>query len=220
MVKISPSILISDFLRLGKQIEMLNNSEADFIHLDIMDGVFVPNISFGFPIIEKIKSVAEKPLDVHLMIIEPERYLERFRDAGANILSVHYEASVHLHRTIQNIKELGMKASVVLNPHTPVSVLEEILPELYMVLLMTVNPGFGGQKFISGSFEKIRKLKTMIDSKKLDTLIEVDGGVDLDNCEKLQESGVDVFVVGNTVFSSENPAKTIKDLKSAGIQAK
>ncbi len=214
MSKISPSILISDFLHLGEQIEMLNDSEADFIHLDIMDGVFVPNISFGFPIIEKIKSVARKPLDVHLMIVQPERYLEKFRDAGADNLTVHYEASTHLHRTIQNIRELGMNPSVVLNPHTPVSLLEEILPDLYMVLLMTVNPGFGGQDFIPGSYDKIRKLKKMITSQKLETLIEVDGGVTLENSSDLRKSGVDVFVVGNTVFSASDPREMIRKIRN------
>jgi ribulose-phosphate 3-epimerase len=216
MSLISPSILISDFLRLGEQIEMLNESEADFIHLDIMDGVFVPNISFGFPIIQKIKSVAKKPLDVHLMIVQPERYIERFRDSGADNLTIHYEASTHLHRTVQNIKELGMTASVVLNPHTPVSLLEEILPDLYMVLLMTVNPGFGGQKFIPGSYNKIKKLKKMIQSQELDTLIEVDGGVTLENSGKLKEAGVDVFVVGNTVFSAPDPKEMIRKIRNGG----
>ena len=213
MALISPSILISDFLNLGAQIEMLNESEADFIHLDIMDGLFVPNISFGFPIIEKIKSVAKKPLDVHLMIIKPERYLGRFREAGADNLSVHFETSVHLHRTVQNIRELGMTPTVVLNPHTPISVLEEILPDLHMVLLMTVNPGYGGQKFIESSYDKIKKLRKMIDERGLNTLIEVDGGVSLENHSRLVEAGVDVFVVGNTVFSAENPVEVIRKIK-------
>ncbi len=214
MSLISPSILISDFLRLGEQIEMLNESVADFIHLDIMDGVFVPNISFGFPIIEKIKSVSKKPLDVHLMITEPERYIKQFKDCGADNLAVHYEASYHLHRTVQNIKELGMTATVVLNPHTPVSVLEEILPDLYMVLLMTVNPGFGGQKFIPGSYNKIKKLKTMIQSQGLETLIEVDGGVTLENSVELRKAGVDVFVAGNTVFSAPDPKEMIRKIRN------
>ena len=214
MSLISPSILISDFLRLGEQIEMLNESVADFIHLDIMDGVFVPNISFGFPIIEKIKSVSKKPLDVHLMITEPERYIKQFKDCGADNLAVHYEASYHLHRTVQNIKELGMTATVVLNPHTPVAVLEEILPDLYMVLLMTVNPGFGGQKFIPGSYNKIKKLKTMIQSQGLETLIEVDGGVTLENSVELRKAGVDVFVAGNTVFSAPDPKEMIRKIRN------
>lgn len=213
MPLISPSILTGNFLSLGKDIEMLNNSACDWIHLDIMDGRYVPNLTFGFPVISQIKSVAQKPLDVHLMIVEPDRYLERFRDAGADILTVHYEACLHLNRTINNIKELGMKAAVSLNPHTPVSVLEEILPDLFMVLIMSVNPGFGAQEFIPGSFEKIARLRKMIDSRKLDCLIEVDGGVTKANIKALTDAGVDVFVIGNTIFAAEDPAKMIDDLK-------
>lgn len=192
---------------------MLNNSSCDWIHLDIMDGKYVPNLTFGFPIISQIKSAAKKPLDVHLMIVEPERYLEKFRDAGADILTVHYEACLHLNRTINNIKELGMKAAVSLNPHTPVSVLEEILPELEMVLIMSVNPGFGGQKFISSSYEKIRKLRKMTDSLNPDCLIEIDGGVTLDNIKALTDAGVDVFVIGNTIFAAKDPMEMIDKLK-------
>lgn len=213
MPLISPSILTGNFLSLGKDIEMLNDSSCDWIHLDIMDGKYVPNLTFGFPVISQIKSVAKKPLDVHLMIVEPDRYLEKFKDAGADILTVHYEACLHLNRTINNIKELGMKAAVSLNPHTPVSVLEEILPELYMVLIMSVNPGFGAQKFIPSSFEKVDKLRKMIDSRGLDCLIEIDGGVSLDNIRSLTDAGVDVFVVGNTIFSAKDPQEMIRKLK-------
>ena len=191
---------------------MLNNSSCDWIHLDVMDGNFVPNLTFGFPVIKKIKEVAGKPLDTHLMIVEPDRYLETFRDSGADILTVHYEACLHLNRTVNRIKELGMKAAVSLNPHTPVSVLEEILPELYMVLLMTVNPGFGAQKFIDTSYGKIKKLRSMIDSRGLETLIEIDGGVGLGNIRSLTEAGVDVFVIGNTIFASEDPVDMIVKL--------
>ena len=216
---ISPSILNGNFLSLGKEIEMLNKSECDWIHLDIMDGNFVPNLTFGFPVIEQIKSVAEKPLDVHLMIVDPDRYLEKFRDSGADILTVHYETCMHLNRTINAIKDLGMKAAVSINPHTPVSVLEEILPEVYMVLLMTVNPGFGAQKIISQAHEKIQKLRSMIDSKGLETLIEIDGGVGLQNIRSLTTAGVDVFVIGNTIFASNNPADTIRMLiQEAGVR--
>lgn len=214
MPLIAPSILTADFLRLGEEIEMINKSEADYIHLDIMDGQFVPNLTFGFPVIASIKSIARKPLDVHLMMVQPERYLVEFRESGADLLTVHYEACVHLHRTIQKIKELGMKAAVSLNPHTPVQHLESILPELDMVLIMTVNPGFGGQKFIEESFQRIRILKKMISDAGLATLIQVDGGVNLNNIGPLTQAGVDVFVVGNTVFSSPNPVETIRKLKA------
>ena len=191
---------------------MLNNSSCHWIHLDIMDGNFVPNLTFGFPIISQIKSVAGKPLDVHLMIVDPDRYLEAFRDSGADILTVHYEACLHLNRTINKIKELGMKAAVSLNPHTPVSVLEEILPDLYMVLIMTVNPGFGAQKFIDTSYGKIKKLRNMIDSRGLETLIEIDGGVGLSNIRSLTEAGVDVFVIGNSIFAAKDPVDMIVKL--------
>lgn len=213
MALIAPSILNSDFLRLGEQIEMVNSSKADYLHLDIMDGNFVPNLTFGFPVIKQIKSVSKLPLDTHLMIRDPDRYLEDFRDAGADNLTVHYEVCDHLHRTIQKIKDLGMKASVTLNPATPVSVLEDILPDVYMVLLMSVNPGFGGQKFIPQTVEKIMKLRKMIDSLKLNTLIEIDGGVDLSNIHELSRVGVDVFVVGSAIFRNENPVEMIKRLK-------
>ena len=211
---IAPSILTADFLNLESEIKMVNQSEADWIHLDIMDGVFVPNITFGFNIIKQIKKVAQKPLDVHLMIIDPDRYLEKFQDAGADILTVHFETCNHLHRTIQKIKSLGMKASVSINPHTPVSFLEAILPDLYMVLNMTVNPGFGAQSFIESSYEKIGKLKKLIQETGSSALIQVDGGVGLKNIGKLRDAGVDVFVVGNSVFGADDPVGMIRRLKS------
>lgn len=211
---ISPSILTADFLHLEREIEMVNASEADLLHLDIMDGVFVPNLTFGFPVIRQIKSVADKPLDVHLMIVNPERYLEAYRNAGADWLTVHYETCPHLHRTIQNISELGMKPAVSLNPHTDVSLLEPILGDLNMVLIMTVNPGFGGQKFIPASYDKIRKLKKMITDGGHDTLIQIDGGVTVENISGLIDAGVDVFVVGNTIFSDEEPLEVIQTLKN------
>lgn len=215
MNHIHPSILTADFLKLGKVIEMLNKSEADMIHLDIMDGNFVPNLTFGFPVIKKIKSIARKPLDTHLMISNPDIFLEEYKDAGADSLTVHYETCPHLHRTIQKIRDLGMQTAVSLNPHTPVSLMEEILPDLDMVLIMTVNPGFGGQKFIQQSYSKIKKLREMIRIQGLKTKIQVDGGVNLENIRILADAGVDVFVVGNTVFSSKDPLKMIADLKKA-----
>lgn len=193
---------------------MLNASEADLLHLDIMDGVFVPNLTFGFPVIRQIKSVAKKPLDVHLMIVDPDRYLEAYRDAGADWLTVHYETCPHLHRTIQKIAELGMKPAVSLNPHTDVALLEPVLADLNMVLIMTVNPGFGGQKFIQSSYDKIRKLKKMITERGHDTLIQIDGGVNEDNIGALIEAGVDVFVVGNTIFAADQPREMITRLKN------
>jgi ribulose-phosphate 3-epimerase len=210
---VSPSILTADFGNLEKEILMLNKSQADWIHLDIMDGVFVPNISFGFPVIKRIKKIAQKPLDVHLMIVDPDKYLTHFRDAGADILNVHYEACTHLQRTVSEIRKLGMKAAVTVNPHTPVSLLKNILPYLDMILIMTVNPGYGGQTFIMESYNKIAELRNMIDSGAYNVLIEVDGGVDLKNAFELISTGVDVLVVGNTVFSSDNPAGTISKLK-------
>jgi ribulose-phosphate 3-epimerase len=212
---VSPSLLAADFCNLGKDVSMVNRSQADWIHLDIMDGVFVPNISFGFPVIEHVKKVASKPLDVHLMIIDPDRYLIRFRDAGANILTVQYEACIHLNRTVSEIHNLGMKAGVALNPHTPVSLLKNILPSVDMVLIMTVNPGFGGQSFISESYNKIEELRNMIDTGGYNILIEVDGGIDTKNAAKLIDSGANVLVAGNSVFSSEDPEETIRILKSA-----
>mgnify|MGYP000920523530 FL=1 len=192
---------------------MINDSEADWIHLDIMDGLFVPNISFGFPVVEAVSDLASKPLDVHLMIVDPDRYLERFRDAGASYLTVQFEACNHLHRTVTEIRRLGMKAGVALNPHSPVILIKDILPYIDMVLLMTVNPGYGGQTFIPGSFNKIGELRSMIDEGGYEVLIEVDGGVDLHNAPMLVHAGVDVLVAGSTVFSSSDPAETIRRLR-------
>jgi len=210
---ISPSLLAADFTNLESEIKMINRSEADWLHLDIMDGVFVPNISFGFPVIKAVKKVAAKPLDVHLMIIDPDRYLTRFSEAGANNLTVQYEACTHLNRTVTEIRNLEMKAGVALNPHTPVSLLKNILPYIDMVLIMTVNPGFGGQLFIKESYNKISELRQMIDSGGHDILIEVDGGIDTTNASKLIESGVNVLVAGNSVFGSADPEATIRKLK-------
>jgi len=211
---LAPSLLAADFTNLGHEIEMINNSEADWFHLDVMDGVFVPNISFGIPIIKAIKKLAKKPLDVHLMIIEPEKYLKKFRDVGADHLTVHVEACRHLHRTVQKIKELGMKAGVTLNPHTPVSALEEILLFVDIVLIMSVNPGFGGQKFIESSIQKIQKTRVMIEQTGSNALIEVDGGIDLTNAAALYKAGVDVLVTGTTVFQATDPTHMIHLLKN------
>jgi ribulose-phosphate 3-epimerase len=212
---VAPSLLSADFNNLGRDIEMVNNSEADWFHLDIMDGVFVPNMSFGFPVVEHIAKQAKKPLDVHLMIVDPDRYIQRFKEAGANVLTVHWEACTHLHRTIAEIKRQGMKAGVSLNPHTPVEHLSEILPELDLVLIMSVNPGFGGQSFIKNSLSKISRLRQMIDSQNLNTLIEVDGGVTEKNAAELYHAGANVLVAGNAVFKSESPALAIKQIKES-----
>ena len=197
---ISPSLLSADFLNLGKDVEMVNQSQADWFHLDIMDGVFVPNISYGLPIVSQIKKMATKPLDVHLMIVQPERYVEAFHKAGADILTVHFEASTHLHRTVQQIKSLGMKAGVALNPHTPISQLEDIIQDLDLVLLMSVNPGFGGQKYIPSVTKKISELRKMITESGREIELEVDGGVNLDNLREVIEAGADVIVAGSAVF--------------------
>jgi ribulose-phosphate 3-epimerase len=211
---VSPSLLAADFGNLARDVSLVNESQADWIHLDIMDGVFVPNISFGFPVIEHVKKIARKPLDVHLMIVDPDRYLTRFHDAGADILTVQYEACIHLQRTVSEIHILGMKAGVAVNPHTPVSLLKNTLPFIDMVLIMTVNPGFGGQSFIKESFNKITELKKMIDEGGYKVLIEVDGGIDTTNSRKLIEAGVNVLVAGNTIFSSDDPVETIRKLKN------
>ena len=210
---VSPSILSANFGCLEKDIEMLNDSVADWIHCDIMDGVFVPNISFGFPVVEFVKKVSAKPLDVHLMTVDPDRYLNKWHEAGADMLTVHYEACVHLHRTVTEIQSLGMKAGVALNPHTPVSLLDNILPYVDMILIMTVNPGFGGQLFIVECYNKIAELRKMIDSKGIEVMIQVDGGVDLNNAPELVNAGVNVLVAGHTIFSSAQPAETIRQLK-------
>ena len=211
---IAPSLLAADFMHLKRDVEMVNQSEADWLHLDIMDGVFVPNISFGFSVLDALKDVSTKPLDVHLMIVEPQKFIQEVAATGAYIMNVHYEACVHLHRTVAAIKDAGMKAAVTLNPHTPILVLEDILSELDMVLLMSVNPGFGAQAFIEHSVEKTARLKNMIEEKGLQTLIQLDGGVNMDTARRLYAAGADVLVAGSLVFNSSDPYQTIKDLKS------
>ncbi|MHC5353422.1 ribulose-phosphate 3-epimerase [Myroides sp. LJL115] len=210
---IAPSVLAADFANLQRDVEMINNSQADWFHIDIMDGVFVPNISFGMPVLEAIGKHASKTLDVHLMIVDPDRYITTFKELGTDILTVHYEACNHLHRTIQAIKAHGMKAGVALNPHTNVNVLEEVIKDLDLVLIMSVNPGFGGQSFIENTFDKVRKLKAMIQEKGSNALIEIDGGVTSKNAKELVEAGADALVAGSFVFKSENPTQTIAELK-------
>ncbi|WP_288634006.1 ribulose-phosphate 3-epimerase [uncultured Butyricimonas sp.] len=212
-VIVSPSLLSADFLHLSKDIEMVNRSQADWFHLDIMDGVFVPNISYGLPVVSQIKKIATKPLDVHLMIVQPERYVEAFHKAGADILTVHYEACTHLHRTIQQIKSQGMKAGVSLNPHTPVSLLEDVIEDIDVVLLMSVNPGFGGQSFIEQTINKVDKLKKLIMESNSHTLIEIDGGVNFETGKRLVNAGADALVAGSFVFNSPDPEANIKGLK-------
>lgn len=211
---IAPSILSADFANIQRDVEMINQSNADWFHVDIMDGVFVPNISFGFPVISAIKKHATKPLDVHLMIVDPDRYLEQFKNAGADILTVHLEACTHLHRTVSAIKQLGMKAGVALNPHTNVFLLEDILKDIDLVCLMSVNPGFGGQKFIENTYDKIKKLRAMATAQNTELLIEVDGGVGQHNVSGLVQAGANVLVAGNAVFAAENPAEMITTLKN------
>ena len=211
---VSPSLLSADFGRLNEEIEMLNASEADWIHVDGMDGVFVPNISFGFPIMSTLKQKSYKPLDVHLMIVDPDRYVKRFKEAGADILNVHYEACTHLHRTIQSIKAEHMKAAVTLNPHTPVSVLEDIIGDLDMVLLMSVNPGYGGQKFIEHTYEKVSRLKELVEKSGSDCLIEIDGGVNAQNAVLLKNAGADAVVAGSSIFGAADPKAGIQEMKS------
>ena len=212
--KIAPSILAADFGNLQRDCEMINNSQADWFHIDVMDGHFVPNISYGIPVIQAIKKHATKPLDVHLMIEKPERYIEEFAKVGADIITVHYESTVHLHRTLTQIKDAGCKAGVVLNLTTPVSVLEDILPKCYMVLLMSINPGFGGQKFEEMTYNKVKKLRQMANDQGLNTHIEIDGGVTSANAKKLLDAGADVLVAGSFIFKSDNPTQTISDLKA------
>jgi ribulose-phosphate 3-epimerase len=211
---IAPSILAADFANLEHEVEMINESLADWIHVDVMDGVFVPNISIGIPVIEAIKKHAKKPLDVHLMIVQPERYVETFQKAGADILTVHLEASTHLHRTLQQIKAAGMKAGVAINPHTSVSLLEDTIADIDLVCLMSVNPGFGGQKFIENTFSKVTELKALIESKQSKAMIEIDGGVNQQNAKPLLDAGANVLVAGNFVFSSPNPKEVIQRLKN------
>ncbi|PKP45423.1 MAG: ribulose-phosphate 3-epimerase [Bacteroidetes bacterium HGW-Bacteroidetes-11] len=211
---VAPSLLSASFTDLGRDIEMVNRSEADWFHVDVMDGVFVPNISFGMPVIKAIGKIATKPLDVHLMIVQPDRYFETFRDLGATYLSIHYEAVTHLNRAVHQIRELGMKAGVVLNPHTPVAMLQDIISQVDLVLIMSVNPGFGGQKFIETTYGRIKQLKKMITESGSSALIEVDGGVDLKNAPLLIAAGADVLVAGNTVFGSSDPMQTIAQLKN------
>ncbi|SHK82940.1 ribulose-phosphate 3-epimerase [Maribacter aquivivus] len=210
---IAPSLLAADFGNLQRDVEVVNSSEAEYHHIDVMDGVFVPNISYGMPVVKAIHKYATKPLDVHLMIVDPDRYLEEFSNLGAHILTVHYEACTHLHRTIQAIKALGMKAGVALNPHTNVMLLEDIIQDIDVVLIMSVNPGFGGQSFIENTYDKIRATKALINRKKSAALIEVDGGVTTANSKKLVEAGADILVAGSFVFKSADPIKTIKELK-------
>lgn len=216
-VLVAPSLLAADFLHLDSDIRMINGSEADWFHLDIMDGVFVPNLSFGFPVVEKIAEAAQKPLDIHLMIIDPDRYISRFREAGASVISVHYETCPHLHRTLDFIKKTGVRAGVVLNPHSPVNLLREIIRDADLVLIMSVNPGFGGQKFIEGTYEKLMELRELCEKKNANPLIQVDGGVDLSNAAALVEAGAGILVAGNAVFRSQDPLAVIRRMKNLHV---
>lgn len=212
-VKIAPSMLAADFANLERDVKMVNQSQADWFHMDIMDGVFVPNISFGMPVLKAMAQHAQKPLDVHLMIVDPDRYIQTFADLGAAVLTVHAEACTHLHRTVQAIKAAGMQAGVALNPHTSISVLEDIISDLDLVCVMSVNPGFGGQKFIENTYDKVRRLRALCNAKRAAVRIEIDGGVTSENAAELVQAGADVLVAGSFVFSAENPTQTIKDLR-------
>ncbi|CAI8348643.1 MAG: Ribulose-phosphate 3-epimerase [Bacteroidota bacterium] len=213
-IKIAPSMLAADFANLERDVNMVNQSQADWFHMDIMDGVFVPNISFGMPVLKAMAQHAKKPLDVHLMIVDPDRYIQTFADLGAAVLTVHAEACTHLHRTVQAIKAAGMKAGVALNPHTPISVLEEVISDLDLACVMSVNPGFGGQKFIENTYDKVRRLRALANANNAEVMIEIDGGVTSKNAEALVQAGADVLVAGSFVFTSENPTETISDLSS------
>jgi len=211
---IAPSVLAADFANIQRDVEMINESEADWFHIDIMDGVFVPNISFGMPVMAAMKKYTKKPMDVHLMIVNPDQYISTFKKVGADILTVHYEACTHLHRTLQAIKAEGMKAGVALNPHTPVHLLEDVIQDIDLVCIMSVNPGFGGQSFIENTYDKVKQLKSLITKKGASTLIEIDGGVNIYNAKALIDAGADVLVAGSFVFKSDNPKATIKELKA------
>ena len=215
---IAPSVLAADFTKLADEIALVNQSEADWFHYDVMDGRFVPNISFGFPILEAVKQLATKPIDVHLMILEPEKYIEDFRKAGADVITVHIETCPNLHRTLQQIRATGAKAGIAVNPHTPVSLLEDVLEDADLFCLMSVNPGFGGQKFIYQTLNKIRKLRAMLDERNLSAHIEIDGGVGLQNAEVILQAGADVLVAGSSVFNAENPTKAIADFKAISFK--
>lgn len=217
MALIAPSLLSADFANLERDIRMINQSQADWFHLDVMDGVFVPNISFGFPVIKAVKRYSRKPLDVHLMIVDPDRYLTAFAEAGADVISVHLEACTHLHRTLQSLRQLGVLAGVAINPHTPVSQLSEVISLIDVVIVMSVNPGFGGQKFIRNTYSKITELKQLIAAKSTSTRIEIDGGVDFQNAAELIKTGADILVAGNTVFSHPQPLEAIQQLKAAAV---